>query len=122
MQQIAEVYDLFCNPGRSNAQFRRRLAGWDRGPGRIPRAHHRAGADGERPGHRQIIERLSISDKAKQKGTGKWTSQDAMDLGDPIPTIDSAVGAREMSGLKDERVKAEAFAGPKVSNRVVYFD
>ena len=47
-----------------------------------------------------------ISDKAKQKGTGKWTSQDAMDLGTPIPTIDVAVAAREMSGLKDERVEA----------------
>ena len=47
-----------------------------------------------------------ISDKAKQKGTGKWTSQDAMDLGMPIPTIDVAVAAREMSGLKDERVQA----------------
>ena len=48
-----------------------------------------------------------ISDKAKQKGTGKWTSQDAMDLGMPIPTIDAAVGARELSGLKDQRVEAE---------------
>jgi len=47
-----------------------------------------------------------ISDKAKQKGTGKWTSQDAMDLGMPIPTIDVAVAAREMSGLKAERVVA----------------
>jgi 6-phosphogluconate dehydrogenase len=46
-----------------------------------------------------------ISDKAKQKGTGKWTSQDAMDLGMPIPTIDAAVAARELSGLKDERAK-----------------
>jgi len=53
-----------------------------------------------------------ISDKAKQKGTGKWTSQDAMDLGTPIPTIDVAVAAREMSGLKDERVKASALLKP----------
>jgi len=47
-----------------------------------------------------------ISDKAKQKGTGKWTSQDAMDLGMPIPTVDVSVAAREMSGLKAERVEA----------------
>jgi 6-phosphogluconate dehydrogenase len=45
-----------------------------------------------------------ISDKAKGKGTGKWTSQDAFDLGLPIPSIDAAVCAREVSGLKDQRV------------------
>lgn len=47
-----------------------------------------------------------VLDKAKQKGTGKWTSQDAMDLGIPLPTIDAAVAARELSGMKDERVAA----------------
>src|SRR5690606_7390757 len=49
-----------------------------------------------------------IQDKAKQKGTGKWTSQNAMDLGIPIPTIDAAVTMRELSSMKDLRVKAEA--------------
>jgi 6-phosphogluconate dehydrogenase len=48
-----------------------------------------------------------ILDKAKQKGTGKWTSQNAMDLGIPIPTIDIAVSMREISALKDERVAAD---------------
>ena len=47
-----------------------------------------------------------ILDKAAQKGTGKWTSQDALDLGYPIPTINSAVAARIMSSLKGERLKA----------------
>jgi len=47
-----------------------------------------------------------ILDRAKQKGTGKWTSQNALDLGIPTPTIDAAVGARNLSALKDERVKA----------------
>lgn len=47
-----------------------------------------------------------ILDKAKQKGTGKWTSQNAMDLGIPIPTIDAAVTMREMSAMKDQRVAA----------------
>jgi 6-phosphogluconate dehydrogenase len=47
-----------------------------------------------------------ILDSAKQKGTGKWTSQNSMDLGIPTPTIDAAVGARNMSGLKAERVAA----------------
>lgn len=48
-----------------------------------------------------------ILDKAKQKGTGKWTSQNAMDLGIPVPTIDIAVSMREISALKEERVKAD---------------
>ncbi|MFC3879562.1 NADP-dependent phosphogluconate dehydrogenase [Algoriphagus namhaensis] len=48
-----------------------------------------------------------ILDKAKQKGTGKWTSQNAMDLGIPIPTIDMAVSMREISALKSERLAAE---------------
>ncbi len=54
-----------------------------------------------------------ISDRAKQKGTGKWTSQDAMDLGIPVPTIDAAVAARELSGLKPLRVRAaERYSEP----------
>lgn len=55
-----------------------------------------------------------ISDKAKQKGTGKWMSQDAMDLGIPIPTVDAAVAARELSGWKDLRVEAEALYKPQI--------
>jgi 6-phosphogluconate dehydrogenase len=47
-----------------------------------------------------------VLDKAAQKGTGKWTSQDALDLGAPIPTINSAVVGRIISSLKDERVAA----------------
>lgn len=47
-----------------------------------------------------------ILDKAGQKGTGKWTSQDALDLGVPIPTIAEAVFARGMSAYKGERVEA----------------
>ncbi len=47
-----------------------------------------------------------ILDTAGQKGTGKWTSQAALDLGVPIPTIDSAVTMRQISARKDERVDA----------------
>jgi 6-phosphogluconate dehydrogenase len=47
-----------------------------------------------------------VLDRAKQKGTGKWTSQNAMDLGVPTPTIDAAVSSRNLSGLKEERVNA----------------
>jgi 6-phosphogluconate dehydrogenase len=47
-----------------------------------------------------------ILDKAGAKGTGKWTSQDAMEVGVPIPTIDMSVTMRNISALKEERVKA----------------
>jgi 6-phosphogluconate dehydrogenase len=47
-----------------------------------------------------------ILDRAGQKGTGKWTSQIAFDLGVPAPTIAEAVFARCLSALKTERVAA----------------
>jgi 6-phosphogluconate dehydrogenase len=48
----------------------------------------------------------SILDTAKQKGTGKWTSQNALDLGIPTPSIDVAVTGRYLSALKVERETA----------------
>ena len=48
-----------------------------------------------------------ILDTAGQKGTGKWTSQVAMDLGIPVPTIDSAVTMRQISAHKTERLAAK---------------
>jgi 6-phosphogluconate dehydrogenase len=54
-----------------------------------------------------------ILDKAKQKGTGMWTSWDAMDLQVGTPTIDAAVVMREMSGFKEERqIASLVLAGP----------
>jgi len=49
-----------------------------------------------------------ISDKAGSKGTGKWTSQDSMELPVAVSVIDSAVAMRTVSGYKDERIKAAA--------------
>jgi len=49
-----------------------------------------------------------IKDEARSKGTGKWTSQVAMDLQLPIPTIDSAVEMRDLSKFKELRTKASA--------------
>lgn len=55
-----------------------------------------------------------IKDAAEQKGTGKWSTQAALDLGSPTPTIAEAVFARIVSALKDERVSAaQALGGPK---------
>jgi 6-phosphogluconate dehydrogenase len=47
-----------------------------------------------------------ILDKAGAKGTGKWTSQDAMDRGVSIPTIDIAVSLRTLSAYKEQRINA----------------
>jgi 6-phosphogluconate dehydrogenase len=49
-----------------------------------------------------------IKDEAKAKGTGKWTSQVAMDLQAPIPTIDTAVSMRDLSKYKQLRIDAAA--------------
>ncbi|HML21079.1 MAG TPA: NADP-dependent phosphogluconate dehydrogenase [Aggregatilinea sp.] len=55
-----------------------------------------------------------ILDEAQQKGTGKWTSQNALDLGVPTHTINAAVEGRIISGLKAERIEAaKVFGGPK---------
>ena len=54
-----------------------------------------------------------ILDRAGQKGTGKWTSQNALDLGVAIPTINAALEARILSAVKDERVAAsKILSGP----------
>ncbi|MBN3814557.1 NADP-dependent phosphogluconate dehydrogenase [Paraburkholderia sp. Ac-20347] len=54
-----------------------------------------------------------ILDRAAQKGTGKWTSQNALDLGAPLPLITEAVFARVLSSLKTQRVAAsKVLAGP----------
>ncbi len=56
-----------------------------------------------------------ILDEASQKGTGKWTSQEAMDLGVPIPSIDAAVEARFISAYKSERIEAsQILQGPSL--------
>ncbi|AZA55174.1 NADP-dependent phosphogluconate dehydrogenase [Chryseobacterium sp. G0201] len=47
-----------------------------------------------------------ILDKAGAKGTGKWTSEQAMEIGVSIPTIDIAVTSRILSAYKEERVQA----------------
>ncbi len=57
-----------------------------------------------------------ILDAAGQKGTGKWTSNSALDLGMPVTLIGEAVFARALSALKDERVRAsEKIKGPSSS-------
>jgi len=59
-----------------------------------------------------------ILDTAGQKGTGKWTVIEALDVGQPLTLIAEAVFARCLSALKEERVEAsKALTGPKASFR-----
>lgn len=53
-----------------------------------------------------------IVDAAGQKGTGKWTSVSALDMGVPAPTVAEAVFARCMSAIKEERVEASKHFSP----------
>ncbi|MFW6022744.1 MAG: NADP-dependent phosphogluconate dehydrogenase [Halanaerobiaceae bacterium] len=69
---------------------------------------HRIDPDTEKP----LVD--VILDEAKQKGTGKWSVQDALELGISIPTITAAVNARNISGYKEERVTfSDAFSSPE---------
>lgn len=54
-----------------------------------------------------------ILDKAGAKGTGKWTSEQAMEIGVSIPTIDIAVTSRILSAYKDERILASELYAEK---------
>ena len=57
-----------------------------------------------------------VLDAAEQKGTGRWTAQDALELGVPLTGITEAVFARTLSALKDQRVAAAGrLAGPTAS-------
>ena len=58
----------------------------------------------EKTGKRLIDE---ILDVARQKGTGMWTSQSAMELQVPVPTIDIAVAMRDLSVFEKQREMAE---------------
>jgi 6-phosphogluconate dehydrogenase len=60
----------------------------------------------------------SVLDAAGQKGTGKWTGVEALDLGVPAPTIVEAVFARAISALKEQRVAAgRRLRGPRFAYR-----
>jgi len=67
-----------------------------------------------------------ILDEARQKGTGKWTSQAAMDLHVPVPVIDAAVSVRDISDRKKEREGASRIlSGPQIAfhgKRDVFID
>jgi 6-phosphogluconate dehydrogenase len=107
MQLIAETYDLFSRGlGMSAADIAAVFADWNRGELKSYLVEITADvlAFTDRETGRPLVE--LILDEAQQKGTGKWMSQDAFDVGAPIPTVNAAVVARILSALKAERVEA----------------
>jgi 6-phosphogluconate dehydrogenase len=112
MQLIAETYEILKNGLKlDNDAIRKVFTKWNEG--RLSSflmditkdifAYKAPGTD-----HLLIDD---IKDEAKAKGTGKWTSQVAMDLQAPIPTIDSAVSMRDLSKYKQLREQASALYG-----------
>jgi 6-phosphogluconate dehydrogenase len=64
-----------------------------------------------------------IVDQAEQKGTGRWTSQDALELGVPLTGITEAVFARSLSALRDQRIEAaKTLGGPRPGDTTVSGD
>jgi 6-phosphogluconate dehydrogenase len=109
MQLIAETYDMMKRGmGLNDDKIREVYASWNKGElnGYLVEitGHIFARKDGK-TGHRLIDE---ILDVARQKGTGMWTSQSAMELQVPTPTIDVAVAMRDLSVFADERKHAGA--------------
>ncbi len=108
MQLTSEIYDILKKAGGLNNDELHQLFGhWNRG--RLQSFLVEISSDifsRKEEGDTESLIDL-ILDKAKQKGTGKWTSQNAMDLGIPVPTIDVSVSMREISALKDDRIAAE---------------
>jgi 6-phosphogluconate dehydrogenase len=115
MQLTSEIYDLLRRAGKlSNDDLHTLFSGWNQGRLQsflIEITSEIFKAD-DPHGDGKLVDK--ILDKAKQKGTGKWTSQNAMDLGIPIPSIDIAVSMREISALKDQRVEASKLYIPPV--------
>ena len=117
MQLTSEIYDILKTVGGiSNAELHQVYAKWNSGRLRSFLVEITSKIFNQKDDITDADLVDMILDKAKQKGTGKWTSQNAMNLGIPVPTIDVAVSMREISALKDLRQKAEKLYGkPEVS-------
>ncbi|MCL5030183.1 MAG: NADP-dependent phosphogluconate dehydrogenase [Bacteroidetes bacterium] len=107
MQIISESYDLMKRSlGLNNKQIHEVYKRWNNG--KLQSYLIEITADiftqKDEDSDSQLIDK--ILDEAKQKGTGKWTSEDAMEMQVPLPTIDAAVSMRDMSTYKSEREQA----------------
>jgi 6-phosphogluconate dehydrogenase len=114
MQLISEAYYLMKNAlGLEHERMQAVFADWNRGELDSYLIEITADILGKKDPDSggPLVE--VILDTAGQKGTGKWTSQSALDLGLAAPTIAEAVFARLISAIKEERVAAaEVLTGP----------
>jgi 6-phosphogluconate dehydrogenase len=106
MQLISEAYALLKHAGLDNDRLHQVFKTWNEGA--LQSFLVEITADIFLQKDDKTAARLVdvISDKAGSKGTGKWTSQDAMELPSAIPVIDTAVAMRTLSAYKEERVEA----------------
>jgi 6-phosphogluconate dehydrogenase len=127
MQLIAEVYDLLKHlAGLDDRALRDAFARYNRGELSsflIEITARILDVPDPSDSSRELVD--VILDAAGQKGTGRWTTQAALDLGVAIPTITAAVDARTLSAQKDERVRAEAVLGdpcpaPRVADTAAF--
>lgn len=111
MQLISESYAILKKAGLSNQQLHEVFKSWNEGDLQSFLVEITADIflqkDDKSDAHLVDV----ISDKAGSKGTGKWTSQDSMELPVAVPVIDTAVAMRTLSGYKDERVVAAELYG-----------
>lgn len=121
IQIIAEAYDLLTRASHLNPkQARGVFEEWNKGElnSFLMEITGQVLGKNDPDTKRALVSR--ILDRARQKGTGKWTSQNALDLGIPTPTIDAAVSARNLSALKDERVRAaKILKAPKPAKNIL---
>jgi len=117
MQMICEAYFLMERLlGMTTAEMHDAFAGWNRGELNSYLIEITADIMARRDPETGKALVHVIMDTAEQKGTGKWASQVALDLGIPAQTIADAVFARMLSALKTERVAASrVLAGPMPS-------
>src|SRR5512134_2369713 len=115
MQLIAESYDILHRGlGLDNTRLHEVFAEWNRGELESYLIEITAEIFSKHdPETGEAVVDL-VLDEAQQKGTGKWTSQNSLDLGAPTPTINAAVESRIVSAYKDERVAAsKVLSGPE---------
>lgn len=113
MQLISEAYSLMKNALGMNAEeLRQTFTQWNQGELNSYLIEITADIFTKMDSTGNPLVEI-VLDRAAQKGTGKWTSQSALDLGVAAPTIAEAVFARCISAIKEERVKAgEVIKGP----------
>jgi 6-phosphogluconate dehydrogenase len=115
MQLIAETYDILHRGlGLDNARLHEVFSEWNQGELESYLIEITADIFSKSdPETGKAVVDL-ILDEAQQKGTGKWMSQNSLDLGAPTPTINAAVESRIVSAYKEERMAAsKVLTGPE---------